>query len=101
MSPQIFLLGLGCGVVSWIERFRTPRWRPYRALVFVGLGVSGIVPVCHGLSIYGYRGLDERMGLNWVLLQGLLYILGAFLYGVSLVLRPSPGINSKILTRRF
>ncbi|OTB08716.1 hypothetical protein M426DRAFT_51747 [Hypoxylon sp. CI-4A] len=75
----IFLLGLGCGVVSWVERFRTPRWRPYRAAMFVGLGASGVVPVCHGLSIYGYQALEERMGLNWVLFQGFLYIFGAFL----------------------
>ncbi|KAI2614437.1 HlyIII-domain-containing protein [Hypoxylon fragiforme] len=78
----ISFLGLGCGVVSWVEQFRTPRWRPYRAAMFVGLGVSGIVPVCHGLSIYGYEILEQRMGLNWVLFQGFLYILGAFLYAV-------------------
>ncbi|KAI1279200.1 mPR-like GPCR protein [Xylaria sp. FL0933] len=76
----IFLLGLGCGIVSWVERFRTPGWRPYRAAMFAGLGVSGVIPVIHGLSIYGYHSLNERMGLNWVLLQGGLYIFGAFLY---------------------
>ncbi|KAI2471185.1 HlyIII-domain-containing protein [Annulohypoxylon bovei var. microspora] len=75
----IFLLGFGCGLVSWVERFRTPRWRPYRAAMFVGLGVSGVVPICHGASIYGYKSLDDRMGLNWVLFQGFLYIFGAFL----------------------
>ncbi|RWA09300.1 hypothetical protein EKO27_g5824 [Xylaria grammica] len=79
----IFLLGLGCGVVSWVEWFRTPRWRPYRAAMFVGLGVSGVVPVFHGLTIYGYHSLNERMGLNWVLFEGVLYIFGAFLYAVS------------------
>ncbi|KAI1768341.1 HlyIII-domain-containing protein [Hypoxylon sp. FL1150] len=78
----IFLLGLGCGIVSWVEKFRTPLWRPYRAAMFVGLGLSGVIPVWHGLSIYGYRNLQERMGLNWVLLQGFLYIFGAFLYAV-------------------
>ncbi|KAI1476999.1 HlyIII-domain-containing protein [Daldinia eschscholtzii] len=75
----IFILGFGCGVVSWVEKFRTPLWRPYRAAIFVGLGFSGVVPICHALRIYGYRALDERMGLNWVLLQGFLYIFGAFL----------------------
>ncbi|ORY66005.1 mPR-like GPCR protein [Pseudomassariella vexata] len=79
---MIMLLGAGCGVVSWVERFRTPEWRPYRAMMFVGLGVSGIIPVCHALTIYGYQDLDERMGLNWVLLQGFLYILGAVIYAV-------------------
>ncbi|KAI1383326.1 HlyIII-domain-containing protein [Hypoxylon trugodes] len=87
----IFTLGLGCGLVSWVERFRTPRWRPYRAAMFVGLGVSGVVPVCHGLSIYGYQALEERMGLNWVLFQGFLYIFGAFLYAIRWPERSFPG----------
>ncbi|KAI0456612.1 hemolysin-III channel protein Izh2 [Xylaria acuta] len=87
----IFLLGFGCGVVSWVERFRTPGWRPFRALMFVGLGVSGVVPVLHGLRLYGYQSLNERMGLDWVLLQGGLYIFGAFLYAVRWPERTSPG----------
>ncbi|KAI0101605.1 hemolysin-III channel protein Izh2 [Nemania sp. FL0031] len=87
----IFLLGFGCGVVSWVEQFRTPRWRPYRAAMFVGLGVSGVIPVCHGLTLYGYQSLNERMGLNWILLQGGLYIFGAFLYAIRWPERTSPG----------
>ncbi|KAL1876479.1 hypothetical protein Daus18300_002723 [Diaporthe australafricana] len=78
----IWTLGLGCLTVSWFEHFRTPEWRPYRALMFVGLGVSGVIPVIHGLTIYGYQELNERMGLSWVLLQGVLYISGAFLYAL-------------------
>lgn len=69
--------------MSWVERFRTPQWRPYRAMMFVGLGASGVLPVCHALSIYGYQALNQQMGLNWVLLQGFLYIAGAVLYAVS------------------
>ncbi|KAH8164672.1 hypothetical protein CIB48_g3566 [Xylaria polymorpha] len=87
----IFLLGFGCGVVSWVERFRTPGWRPYRALMFVGLGVSGVVPILHGLRLYGYQSLNDQMGLDWVLLQGALYIFGAFLYAVRWPERTSPG----------
>ncbi|AEO67128.1 uncharacterized protein THITE_118384 [Thermothielavioides terrestris NRRL 8126] len=78
----IVLLGVGCLVVSWFDHFRTPAWRPYRALMFVGLGLSGVVPILHALSVYGYRELDQRMGLSWVILQGALYIFGAFLYAV-------------------
>ncbi len=69
-------------MVSWFEHFRAPRWRPYRALMFVALGLSGIVPVVHGLSLYGYRQMDQQMGLSWVLLEGVLYIVGALIYAV-------------------
>lgn len=51
--------------------------------MFVGLGVSSVLPVCQGIAIYGYHELENRMGLNWVVLQGFLYIFGAFLYAVS------------------
>ncbi|ROW09798.1 hypothetical protein VMCG_02175 [Cytospora schulzeri] len=78
----ICLLGLGCLTVSWFEHFRTPEWRPYRAMMFVGLGVSGVFPIIHGLTIYGYAELNERIGLNWVLLEGALYISGAFIYAM-------------------
>ncbi|KAI1264269.1 hemolysin-III channel protein Izh2 [Xylariaceae sp. FL1019] len=87
----ICILGLCCGVVSWVDKFRTPQWRPYRAAMFVGLGVSGVVPVCHSLIIYGYESLNQRMGLNWVLLQGALYIAGSCLYAARWPERTSPG----------
>ncbi|EOO00930.1 putative mpr-like gpcr protein [Phaeoacremonium minimum UCRPA7] len=61
---MICLLGLGCLTVSWFEHFR-------------------VVPVFHGLKMRGFQNLDEQMGLRWVLLQGALYIFGAFLYAVS------------------
>ncbi|KAK0621755.1 hemolysin-III related-domain-containing protein [Bombardia bombarda] len=87
----IAVLGLGCLTVSWFEHFRTPAWRPYRALMFVGLGLSGVGPILHGLTIYGYRQLDQRMGLSWVILQGAMYIFGAFLYGARWPERQFPG----------
>lgn len=40
---QICLLGSGCIMVSWFDHFRTPAWRPYRALMFVSLGLSGVL----------------------------------------------------------
>lgn len=58
--------------------------------MFVGLGVSGVLPICQAVGIYGYSSLNERMGLNWVLLQGFLYIFGAFLYAVG---QPTPSCS--------
>jgi adiponectin receptor len=55
-------------------------------MIFTGLGVSGVLPICQAATIYGYHELEKRMGLNWVLLQGFFYIFGAFLYAVSCVL---------------
>ncbi|KAM0201828.1 hypothetical protein ACHAPA_010985 [Fusarium lateritium] len=87
----ICILGTGCGLVSWIERFRTPTWRPYRTMMFIGLGVSGVVPVIHGACIYGLQGLEERMSLSWVVLHGAMYIFGAVLYAARWPERSAPG----------
>ena len=54
--------------------------------MFVGLGLSAVFPVLHGLKLYGFQQLCRQMGLLWVVLQGALYIIGAGLYAVSGVL---------------
>ncbi|KAL6910122.1 mPR-like GPCR protein [Trichoderma evansii] len=87
----ICILGVGCVAVSWIDKFRTPAWRPYRALMFISLGLSGIIPICHGLLKFGYQALEDRMSLSWVVLQGLLYIFGAVLYAARFPERVYPG----------
>jgi len=76
-------LGLGCTSVSIFERFRTPAWRSYRAGMFVGMGLSAVVPILHGIGIYGVEEMQDRVGMAWMLLEGFLYILGAGLYAVS------------------
>ena len=81
-------LGAGCATVSWVERFRTSAWRPYRAAMFIGLGVSGVVPILHGIRSHGYQYFEDRMGLSWVILQGALYIFGAVLYVASALCLP-------------
>lgn len=75
-------LGLACASVSIFERFRTPAWRPYRASMFVALGLSAVIPILHGIQMYGVQAMRARIGLTWLVLQGLLYILGAGLYAV-------------------
>ncbi|KAF4979600.1 hypothetical protein FZEAL_4229 [Fusarium zealandicum] len=87
----ICILGVGCGLASWLERFRTPTWRPYRTMMFVALGVSGVVPIVHGCFIYGPQGLEDRMSISLVALHGAMYIFGAFLYVVHWPERSAPG----------
>lgn len=51
--------------------------------MFVCLGLSAIIPVTHGLQMYGFQEMRDRIGLVPLLTQGALYILGAALYAVS------------------
>ncbi|KAI5458687.1 hemolysin-III related-domain-containing protein, partial [Mariannaea sp. PMI_226] len=78
----IFLLGTGCATISWVEQFRTPKWRLYRAMIFMGLGLSGFIPIIHGVTIYGFKGLEDRMSVTWIIIHGAIYIFGAVLYAV-------------------
>ncbi|KAG9240147.1 hemolysin-III channel protein-like protein Izh2 [Calycina marina] len=88
---MICSLGVGCACVSILERFRTPDWRPYRAAMFVAQGLSGVLPLLHGVRLYGLRTMQYRVGFLWILLEGAMYILGAGLYAARWPERSSPG----------
>ena len=51
--------------------------------MFVAMGLSAVVPVLHGLRMYGVKQLQLQIGLSYLVGQGLLYIIGAGLYAVS------------------
>ena len=51
-------------------------------MMFICLGMFGCIPVLHGVMIFGYKELDDRMSCTWVTLQGTLYIFGALFYAV-------------------
>ncbi|PGH23372.1 hypothetical protein AJ80_02625 [Polytolypa hystricis UAMH7299] len=88
---MILLIGAGCTVVSIKPSFRTPAWRPFRAGMFISMGLSAVLPVLHGLSKYGFDQMRDQMGLVWVVLQGFLYILGAVIYAARVPERWYPG----------
>jgi len=88
---MITSLGTGCAAVSIVPRFRTPTWRPFRASMFVLLGLSAVIPCLHGLEIYGMEQMNRQIGLFWVVLQGSLYILGAAIYAARVPERLWPG----------
>lgn len=74
-----------------MDRFRSPRWRPFRAGMFIALGLSAVIPV---LGAVWTRGLDQvhrEMSLTHVTLQGALYIVGAGLYAMRIPERYWPG----------
>ncbi|KAI9725275.1 MAG: hypothetical protein M1828_003289 [Chrysothrix sp. TS-e1954] len=80
---MISTIGAGCAVVSTASRFRTPTWRPFRASMFAAMGLSAVVPVVHGLYLYGFKQMVSLIGLPWLVLQGLLYLTGASLYAAN------------------
>ncbi|KAI4132712.1 MAG: hypothetical protein LQ338_000541 [Usnochroma carphineum] len=88
---MITILGIACTVVSVTPKFRTPQWRPFRAGMFVAMGLSAVIPVLHGLKLYGLQQMNDRIGLSWLVLQGFLYVLGAGIYAARVPERFKPG----------
>jgi adiponectin receptor len=52
-------------------------------MMFTSLGLSGFIPVIHGVTIYGYKGFEDRISVTWIIVHGAMYIFGAALYVVS------------------
>ncbi|KAI9789464.1 MAG: hypothetical protein M1816_006006 [Peltula sp. TS41687] len=88
---MISVLAVACSAVSIVPRFRTPEWRPYRAGMFVAMGLSAIFPVLQGMQLYGVNKLKDQIGLYWLVGQGALYILGAGIYAARVPERLYPG----------
>ncbi|XP_039366459.1 adiponectin receptor protein 2-like isoform X3 [Mauremys reevesii] len=96
-QPQLIYLIIVCALgitaitVSQSDHFSTPQYRAVRAGVFLGLGLSGLVPTLHFLLAEGPVRAARAGQVGWLLLMALLYILGAVLYAARVPERFFPG----------
>lgn len=87
----IFILGTTCIVVSMWDKFAQPKFRPVRAGVFIGLGLSGVIPAMHCVITDGFWSAIYDSALGWLSLMAILYIVGAVIYAVRIPERIWPG----------
>lgn len=87
----IFVLGAFCIVVSMWDKFAQPKFRPIRAGMFIGLGLSGIIPLIHFIITDGFYDAFNKAALGWLLLMALLYISGAIIYAMRFPEKVWPG----------
>ena len=80
----VSVLAVACVVTTFNSRFRHPKLRPYRALLYTGLGFSALGFVNHGLFLYGWETQKQRMSLDWMGLMTILNVAGATAYAVRL-----------------
>ena len=59
--------------------------------VFAGFGLSGIIPAVHYIYTEGFLSAFYNASFGWLVLMGLLYILGAALYALRVPERWFPG----------
>ena len=88
---MITILGIAALVVSLWDKFAEPAFRPLRALVFVSMGLSSVVPAAHLLVVDGIYFMFETASLHWLLLMGAFYLIGAALYAFRFPERFFPG----------
>lgn len=79
-----------CSYLALNPTFRAPHWRSIRAAVFVSFGLSGILPIISLGFLNGWHFLWLNH-LNLLLIEAVLYILGAFIYALRVPERWAPG----------
>ncbi|XP_017774505.1 PREDICTED: adiponectin receptor protein isoform X2 [Nicrophorus vespilloides] len=95
--PKVVYLSVVCALgitsimVSLWDKFSESAWRPFRAGVFMTFGLSGIVPAIHYGLVEGWFNNLSQKSLGWLVLMGLLYIVGAMLYALRVPERFFPG----------
>ncbi|XP_069785282.1 adiponectin receptor protein 2-like [Narcine bancroftii] len=87
----ICLLGTTAVLVSQWDRFATPQYRAVRAAVFLGLGLSGVVPTLHFMFAEGLVKAATDGQEGWLFLMAVLYILGVSIYAARVPERFFPG----------
>jgi adiponectin receptor len=87
----VTVLGFFSIVTSLWDKFSTPQLRPVRAGVFMAFGLSGVIPAIHYVLMEGWFNDISRASLGWLVLMGLLYILGAMFYALRIPERWFPG----------
>lgn len=63
-----------------LNRFRTSQWRPYRAGMFIALGLSAVFPIIEAVLTHGVAKVEREMALSYCTVQGAFYIVGAIIY---------------------
>lgn len=85
------ILGIVAIVVTMLDRFSSPEYRPARAFLFVSLGGFGLVPATHFILQSGLTAAMTEASLHWLLIMAALYMSGALLYGARIPERFLPG----------
>ncbi|KAI1327716.1 mPR-like GPCR protein [Xylariaceae sp. FL0255] len=75
--------------------FEGPKWRTFRVLTFVATGLSGFVPLAHGVYLFGIPQMMKQSDMPYYLVEGLFLILGALVYTTRVPERFSSGTFDK------
>ncbi|KAF9188482.1 hypothetical protein BGZ51_000571 [Haplosporangium sp. Z 767] len=77
----ISVFGAATIIAVMQPRFRSPQFRWVRSGLFLGMGLSGLFPIIHGIVLYGFRMAQQAIALNYIFSMGASYVIGALIYG--------------------
>ncbi|KAF9580261.1 hypothetical protein BGW38_003166 [Lunasporangiospora selenospora] len=80
-TSLITFFGIATVIVVFQPKFRTPQFRWVRSGLFLALGLSGLVPIGHGIVLYGFRLSRKASALDYMFGMGGAYVIGVLLYG--------------------
>uniref|UniRef100_A0A7N0TR56 Uncharacterized protein n=1 Tax=Kalanchoe fedtschenkoi TaxID=63787 RepID=A0A7N0TR56_KALFE len=86
----ITLLGIATIIFSLLPVFDQPKFRTMRTSLFFGMGVSGVAPILHKLTLYRHQQ-EAVQTTGYEILMGLLYGAGALIYATRIPERWKPG----------
>ena len=87
----VCVIGISGIIVSLWDKFDKPKYRKFRAAVFLTMGLSAVVPAFHYAIKFGWSIALERASLGWMILMGCLYVFGTMLYMFQVPERWYPG----------
>jgi len=73
-------------------RFQGLRWRTFRTCVFIATALSGLVPVIHGMALFGVPRMARETGIPYYLAEGALLGIGVFFYATRIPECLKPGV---------
>ena len=80
MEPRVNINILDGRITQYLaDTYITSIFRPVRALMFVSLGLFGVIPACHHLLVSGWHTAYIEAAMHRVFIQAGLYILGELL----------------------
>ena len=86
----ITVIGFGAILVSLLDKFQQTQYRIFRACLFLGMGLCGVVPTAHKVLFYWMEPVVVTTTLLEILM-GVLYGLGAMFYASRIPERWLPG----------
>lgn len=77
---MIGILGSATIIIMLMPHFRGKKFRIFRALSFVGTGLSGFAPLIHGIQMFGLDQMMKQSGLPYYLAEAFCLLSGAVIY---------------------